>query len=402
MNHSEIAALPAKSPINFLRVQLLTVEAPYATAKQLAAGYNLQKITAMEAETKQQIVIRLVRGDLHMNDDMVGKHLAFIGNVQGSITKAEHEGQWWVQVDKGVQIQPFTPASEIPQPAPKPAAAAPAPAPTAAPAPVAAPAPAAAPEPAPEPEPEPEPEQAPSGPVLHSSLVKFARGQVLCRLAAYQEFQAAGFEVSAEALSGVATSLFIQLSQKGLLDTVIEMGYPSAPAKAAPKAAPAAAPKPAAATRPSAAVERPAAVVTPQAAAKPATPAPAPAAAPAPTPPAAAPTPAPAQAPAATPSSATPEQALAKYEELLKKGEMKDGIMSSYQTTRANLNIPWAGTFEIVKTWAGAKHGMAAVDAVIESMSKAFKGDADKMAKGASCSPYVFMAKVEERAKAAK
>lgn len=377
MNHTQFLALGDKAPINVIQLQVLACDAPTQTPKQAAAGLHSQFVHCVELEEGGPVLLRFIKGDMHFNDDMVGRKLIFsVGPEGNNFNKMiPASGNPYIQVNTGARIQP------VPEAAPAPAAAPPAPAPVPTPV-AAAPAPAPTPAPAlvppvqvshvsPDPEPEPEPETA--GEIeLHPSLIKFARGQALCRMAAARVFRECGFEVSPDQLGGVATSLFIQLSQKGVLDDVIALGFPTkAPAKPAPKPAPAPRPvadKPAAVVTPAPAAPQPA--VKPPVAAAP-TPGKSPAtpAAPIPTEPAAAPVPDPVvEEPAAPAKSQTKEEVLKKYDTAMRKGDMKDALMTRFVATREQMQIPWDEVSAYVVSYAVEKYGQAATEAYLAKM----------------------------------
>lgn len=410
MNHTQYLTLGDKAPVNVIQLQVLACDVPTQTEKQAKAGLHSQFVHCVELEEGGPVTLRFIKGDMHFNDDMVGRKLIFsVGPEGNNFNKMiPASGNPYIQVNTGARIQPVpeTTASLTVSPPP---AAAPAPAPVAA-APTPTPAAAAAPSVqvshvSPDPEPESEPETA--GEIeLHPSLIKFARGQALCRMAAARVFRECGFEVSPDQLGGVATSLFIQLSQKGVLDDVIACGFPAkAPAKPAAKPAPAPRPvaeKPAPQVTPAPAAPQPAVkppvAATPTPGKSPATPA-----APIPTEPAAAPVPDPVvEEPAAPAKSQTKEEVLKKYDTAMRKGDMKDALMTRFQTTRESMGIPWDEISPFVVACAVEKYGQAVTEAYLTKMRGVKGMDEEGLHRVISTSPAKFLDLVEKTAKAAK
>ena len=225
MNHAQYLALGDKAPINVIQLQVLACDAPTQTEKQAKAGLHSQFVHCVELEEGGPVTLRFIRGDMHFNDDMIGRKLIFsVGPEGNNLNKViAPSGNPYIQINTGARIQPVPEAA----PAAAPAAPAPAPAPAPTPAPVVTPA-AVIPVPVihaePEPAPVPQEPELPEG-YFHPALIRMARCQVICRKVAHQEFLAAGYEVSPDVLGGVATSMLIALDKKGLIDVVVEAAF---------------------------------------------------------------------------------------------------------------------------------------------------------------------------------
>lgn len=467
MNSIELSKLVNRSTFPSFHGRITEVRAPFPqSAANQAAGFHLQDLRVLDLETNQTVTVRLTRPQQHLNEDVLGKVFYFekrpnaelqIGRIVPVANKAEYnalveKGQsgahletWFIQIPGGAYFGTVPSPDMAPPGYNAQAAAAPvaAPAPTPAPAPAAqAPAPVAAPAPKPAPAPVtaayaqtdamglPRPAPASLKEVLagnlagrpatmamneegepdvpiHPDLMDFARGQAACRIAAARAFKEVGMQIAPEQLGGVATSLFIQLSQKGVLAEVIKhykkgLIEQAVPATFQQAAAPVA-------EKPAPAVTAPdPAKPTPAAAPKPApTPAaaPAPAAASTPTPAPVTETAAPAAAPKAPKAPAEPntkETLLAKYRKAVEAGNLTGDKLSSLSADMTRLGLSWELTGQIVIEIATAKHGAAFAEAAKEDIWKVLAKVADEAKwRGISCAPDKYLAQVLTKSKAA-
>lgn len=450
MNSTEIFAQPHLSQIPDFTARVIAVDPPLVpTAAQAAAGFSPQKILVMDLTTSTSMEVFIGRATLHVGSELVGKTMRFESTEGRGIkfciaisatnaaahAAAKKAGEdtapferRFIQLDHGVRIaralkeQPevvpvVTPASNVPEPEPEVVTDG---AVTPTPEPQAPPAEPEAPEPGPEPTEAPEAPPAPpvtsGGLVIGNTLMKFARGQVLCRIATITAFEEAGFELSAEHLAGAASSLFIEMNKKGLMDEAVELAFGpesvgkkrksalpdpgpqeaprllgdkpkrgsqqpkptpvvtnGVPGNAATPAEPAAAPP----TPPPAAVASPpsgpTATPTPSAATSAATTTTTAAAPPEPAP---SPAPAPVEktepaAPPARPGAAGPagpDDVIAKFKEYYLSGKLTPELKVGLHQQVTKFGMEWKPLYEIVVGRLSAKYNPAAVEAVLGKM----------------------------------